>query len=206
MRQWHSSTKRPVVLLNSADPGDRQATMSVRSDQHAAVDLAVRHLVDAGHRRLAMVIAPPDKSPDPERWQHFQLLSEQLGFTATAVITELSADAARVAVAAELRRASEVRPTAFIANSDYIAHAVYLAAADCGLLVPQDISVIGHDDLPTSASLSPPLTTIGVNRREIGERAAALLISTLDGPPPTARDVIVAVDLRVRSSTAPRPS
>ncbi|WP_405165473.1 LacI family transcriptional regulator [Nocardia sp. NBC_01499] len=205
VRQWHASTKRPVVLLNSAEGGDRQTTMSVRSDQRTAVDLAVRHLVDLGHRRLAMVIAPPDKSPDPERWQRFHVLSAQLDFAATAVTTELSADAARVAVADALRGAPEVRPTAFVANSDYIAHAVYLAAADCGLRVPDDVSVIGHDDLPTSASLSPPLTTIGVNRREIGERAATLLIGTLAGRPPEDPDVIVAVDLRVRSSTA-RPT
>ncbi|WP_225728124.1 MULTISPECIES: LacI family DNA-binding transcriptional regulator [unclassified Nocardia] len=202
VREWHSATKRPVVLLNAAERGER-APMSVRADHRAAVDFAVRHLIGLGHRRLAMLVAPPDKAPDPERWQRFRELSAELGFRADAVITELSAAAARSAAVAELRRPPGERPTAFIANSDYLAHAVYLAAADLDLTVPHDISVIGHDDLPTSASLAPPLTTVAVNRREIGERAATLLIDALDGRTPETTEVIVPVRLRVRSSTAP---
>lgn len=196
VRQWQSSNGRPVVLLNAAASG----AMSVRSDHRAAVDLAVRHLVGQGHRRLAMVVAPPDKSPDPQRWERFRELSRELGFAAEAVTTELSADAARAAIGSCL--AASARPTAFIANSDYVAHAAYLAAADRGLRVPQDISIVGHDDLPTSASLAPSLTTIAVSRRTIGERAATLLIDTLDEKSPSEPNITVPVHLRVRGSTA----
>ncbi|WP_069160291.1 LacI family DNA-binding transcriptional regulator [Nocardia altamirensis] len=203
---WHTATNRPVVLLNAASHTTGPGTMSVQSDHRTAVDLAVHHLVGLGHRRLAMVVAPPDKSPDPERWERFETLGASMGFTAIAVTTELSATAAQAAIARELHGQADQRPTAFIANSDYIAHAVYLAAAECGLRVPHDVSIIGHDDLPTSASLCPPLTTIGVNRRDIGEHAATLLIDTLDNHPPKSSNVTVAVDLRVRESTAEPPS
>ncbi len=197
VRQWQSSHGRPVVLLNSAAEG----AMSVRADDKTAVDLAVHHLVELGHRHLAMVVAPPDKSPDPQRWKHFHALSRNLGFTAEAITTELSADAARTAITERLRSPTP-HPTAFITNSDYIAHAAYLAAEDSGLAVPQDISIIGHDDLPTSASLSPPLTTIAVNRRNLGEHAATLLITSLDEKVPIEPNITVPVELRIRKSTA----
>jgi LacI family transcriptional regulator len=108
-------------------------------------------------------------------------------------------------VAGELRRSARVRPTAVITNSDYLAHAVYLAAADRGLRVPDDLSVLGHDDLPTSASLSPALSTIAVDRREIGERAAGLLVAALGDQRPADGHLTVPVQLRARASTAPPP-
>ncbi|WP_063712590.1 LacI family DNA-binding transcriptional regulator [Nocardia concava] len=203
VRERFSATNRPIVLLDTAAP-DRSA-MSVRSDQETSVELAVRHLTALGHRRIAMVVAPTDKSPDPERLQHFRRLGTELGFTPDTVTTELSADAARTAVRAALERDPAARPTAFITNSDYIAHTVYLAAADLDLAIPQDISVIGHDDLPTSATLAPALTTIAVDRRSIGEHAATLLIDSLAGKSAAEPNVVLPVELRVRASTA-RPS
>ncbi|WP_198347283.1 LacI family DNA-binding transcriptional regulator [Nocardia terrae] len=199
-RERFSTYKRPVVLLDTAAPGP--STMSVRSDQETSVDLAVQHLLELGHRHLAMVVAPTDKSPDPERLEHFRRLAAELGFTAATVTTELSADAARTAIRAALEHSPATRPTAFITNSDYIAHTVYLAAADLGLSIPEDISVIGHDDLPTSATLSPALTTIAVDRRSIGEHAATLLIDSLAGRQAEQTNIVVPVELRVRKSTA----
>ncbi|MGW5107232.1 LacI family DNA-binding transcriptional regulator [Nocardia sp. NPDC004123] len=204
-REWHSVTRRPVVLLDTADREHPGLTMSVRSDQETSVDLAVRHLLGLGHRRLAMVVAPPEKSPDPERLERFRRLGGELGFTALPVTTELSADAARPAVTAALRVHPDERPTAFITNSDYIAHTVYLSAADCGLRVPEDVSVIGHDDLPTSPSLSPALTTLAVDRHAIGCRAATLLIDALHSRPIDQPNIVVPVHLETRSSTAPPP-
>lgn len=207
VRVWAKATGRPIVLLN-ANPGAAgggRTAMTVRSDDVAAIDLAVRHLVGLGHRRLAMVAAPEDKTPDPVRLDRFTLLGRRLGFTARAVVSELSEAAVREAVGRELRRAPRVRPTAVITNSDYLAHAVYLAATDRGLRIPADLSVLGHDDLPTSASLSPALSTIAVDRREIGERAAGLLIATLRDGRPAGRSITVPVRLRVRASTARPP-
>lgn len=201
IRERFSATNRPIVLLDTADP--QLLTMSVRSDQERSVDLVVRHLLELGHRHLAMVVAPTDKSPDPERLHHFRRMAAELGFTATALTTELSADAARTALRTTLRQPAAQRPTAIITNSDYIAHTVYLAAEDLGLGIPADLSVVGHDDLPTSASLLPALTTIAVDRREIGERAATLLIDTLAGAPVAHPNIVLPVELRVRASTAP---
>ncbi len=202
---WAAAKERPVVLLNA--PAQRRTRdprpmMSVCADGAGAVELAVRHLLQLGHRELALVVAPADKDPEPERLQRFRALSRTLGFTARTVRTELSADATRIAVGREFRRRSRPRPTAFITNSDYLAQAVYLEAADHGLRVPEDVSVIGHDDLPTAALLAPPLTTLRVDRRDIGRRAATLLIDALEGRPPTQRNITVDVELQIRQSTS----
>jgi DNA-binding LacI/PurR family transcriptional regulator len=202
---WRNATRRPVVLLNApAQPGVR-TMMSVRPDTAAGVDLAVAHLLTHGHRRLAMLVTPTAKMPDPERLERFQQLGRRHRFTARAVSTEPSPDDARAVVRDELNRAARVRPTAFIATSDHLALAIYQAATDLGLSVPGDVSVVGHDDLPTSAWLSPGLTTLRVDRRVIGERAARLLIDTVEGRRPAERDISVPVRLTVRDSTGPVP-
>ncbi|MFB9840525.1 substrate-binding domain-containing protein, partial [Actinoallomurus acaciae] len=95
--------------------------------------------------------------------------------------------------------------TALITNSDHLAHVVYAVAAGRGVRIPGDLSVVGHDDLPTSALLAPPLTTLAVDRRAIGVTAAGLLIDALAGRPPATRDVSLPTTLLVRGSTAPPP-
>ena len=68
-------------------------------------------------------------------------------------------------------------PTAVITNSDYTAHAVYKAARELGLRIGPEVSVVGHDDLPTSELLDPPLATIRLNRREMGRALMLRLLA-----------------------------
>ncbi len=88
------------------------------------------------------------------------------------------------------------RPTAVITNSDLTAHAVYLAARDFGLRIGPDLSVVGHDDHPTSELLDPPLTSIASDRRAIGAAMFARLTGSTDG------DHVERVRLIPRASSA----
>ncbi|MGW2377097.1 LacI family DNA-binding transcriptional regulator [Kitasatospora sp. NPDC001683] len=200
---WAEAYRCPLVLLNAPPPQAGAAVMSVRGVGAAAVAQAVRHLVELGDRELTLVVAPADKDPEPERLERFRAPARESGFAARVVETELGLDAAREAVGRVSAEPPSRRPTAFLTNSDHLAQAVYLAAADLGWRVPEDLSVVGHDDLPTAGLLAPPLTTLRVDRREIGRRAATLLIDSLEGRPPARRDVVVRVDLRVRQPTSP---
>ena len=74
-------------------------------------------------------------------------------------------------------------PTAIITNSDYTAHAVYKAARELSLRIGPGISIVGHDDLPTSELLDPPLATIALNGREMGRR---LMLRLLESSTPRA--------------------
>ena len=69
-------------------------------------------------------------------------------------------------------------PSAIVTNSDYAAHGVYKAAREMGLEVGPQVSVVGHDDLPTSELLDPPLSTLRVDRREMGRELMVRLIDT----------------------------
>jgi LacI family transcriptional regulator len=86
-------------------------------------------------------------------------------------------------------------PTAIITNSDYTALGIYKTARDLSLRIGPDVSVIGHDDLPTSELLDPPLATICLDGREMGR---ALMARLLNGDPP--RDYVAPVDLIERAS------
>lgn len=104
----------------------------------------------------------------------------------------------------DVQRASTVllaapdAPTAVITNSDYTAHAVYKAARELRLQVGLEVSVVGHDDLPTSELLDPPLGTIRLDRLEMGR---ALMRRLLGQVPPD--DYIAPVDLIDRASLHP---
>ena len=99
----------------------------------------------------------------------------------------------------------EPRPTAVFAVTDHEALFLYEAAAELGLRIPEDVSVVGFADLDFAASLQPPLTTVRQQPKEIGRRAAQLILDRLDGDfkdssPTTVR---VGAELIVRGSTAP---
>ncbi len=104
------------------------------------------------------------------------------------------ADVQRAATAVLSARAA---PTAIITNSDYTAHAIYKAARELSLPVGAGVSVIGHDDLPTSELLDPPLATIRIDHRAMGR---ALMMRLLEPGPPD--DYIAGVELVERASAA----
>ncbi len=89
-------------------------------------------------------------------------------------------------------------PTAVITNSDYTAHAIYKAARDLSLPIGRGVSVVGHDDLPTSELLDPPLATIRMDHRAMGR---ALMMRLLRLSPPD--DYIADVELVERASLQP---
>jgi LacI family transcriptional regulator len=94
-------------------------------------------------------------------------------------------------------------PTAIFAGSDQQAFGVYEAARQRGLRVPQDLSVVGFDDLPVARWVSPPLTTVRQPLAEMGRAAAQILGDLIDGVPPRSRRVELSTELIIRESTAP---
>ncbi|MFD0558493.1 LacI family transcriptional regulator [Stackebrandtia endophytica] len=185
---------KPVVVLNAVSP-QLPGVQRVAPDNQAAVSLAVRHLVELGHRRIAFLTAPAEVMADHDRLETYQAECDRLGIDCTPVATALAFDAV-LAVTSRLLRSDEP-PTAVITNSDFTAHAVYSAARREGVEVGAGLSVIGHDDLPTSALLDPPLTTLSLDRRALGRAVFERMTSAS-----TFDDHVEPVDLVVRASTA----
>lgn len=185
---------KPVVVLNAVSP-ELPGVVRVAPDNRAAVEHAVGHLAELGHRRIAFLTAPAEVMADHDRLDTYRRECERLGLEYRPVETALAFGAVFAVVSQLLR--SSIPPTAVITNSDFTAHAVYSAARDVGVAVGEGLSVIGHDDLPTSPLLDPPLTTLTLDRRSLG-RAVFDRMSTGSG----LGDHIEPVELVVRSSTA----
>ena len=96
--------------------------------------------------------------------------------------------------------------TAIAASNDLLALGAYRAMAGLGLSCPQDVSIVGHNDMPLVDMVAPPLTTIRIDPLALGEKAAALLLDWLGSPPgmePRAVQLVTKPTLVVRGSTAP---
>ena len=186
---------QPLVLINVAPA---PAVLSVGPDNVAAVEVAVDHLADRGHRRIAFVCAPEGGVADDDRTATFTARTRERGIEGVVVHTSLQFDAVQGAVAGLL--ADPAGPRTFLMNSDYTASAVYRAARAAGLVVGRDVSVVGHDDIPTSELLAPALTTVAFDRREVGRAAARLLLDAGGRAP--ASPVRLPVVLQARDSVA----
>ena len=182
----------PVVALNTAVDG-ATGVVRVCPDNAAAVELPLRRLAELGHACAAFLSAPRQLMADPDRLRHFRRLAPQLGLRPRVMYSPLTLTDVRRAARAML--AGRNAPTAIITNSDYTAGAVYKAARELSLRIGPEIAIVGHDDLPTSELLDPPLATIALDGREMGRMLMLRLLE--EGPP---GDYVAPVELVERAS------
>jgi len=199
----------PFVLVNA---GSQQPDIScVDIDNEAVAAMAVHHLVEAGHRRIAMLLGSDhDSTQLRERGFRRELGEAGLACQESWIIPgEYSAESGyrRTLALLQAEPAAE-RPTAILCGNDLIAQGAYRALSEVGLLVPGDISVIGIDDQAFAAQMVPPLTTLRQPLHEIGERAVRLLLSKIEESAQKERTVskdFLPVELIRRGSVA-RPA
>jgi DNA-binding LacI/PurR family transcriptional regulator len=176
LRLWQNLRPgAPAVALNAAVEGI-EGVCRVSPDNRAAVELPVRRLAELGHTSIAFLSAPRPLTADPDRLRHYRRVIRELGLLPQIVYAPLSPSGVQAAARSWL--AIPDAPTAVVTNSDYAAHAVYKAARDLRLAVGPAVSVVGHDDLPTSELLDPPLSTLRVDCRAMGRE---LMLRLLEG-------------------------
>jgi len=197
IRLWQEARPgAPVVALNASVDGI-SGVSRVSPDNARAVELPMRCLAELGHTHVAFLAAPLGLMADPDRLHHFRRLARVLDLRPHVLHTPLTI--ADVQQASREVLAAPDAPTAIITNSDYTAHAVYKAARELGLAIGPGVSVIGHDDLPTSELLDPPLATVRMDQQAMGR---ALMLRLLRKVPPG--DYVAPVELVQRASlTAP---
>jgi DNA-binding LacI/PurR family transcriptional regulator len=165
----------------------------VYPDNAAGVGLGMRRLAELGHSSVAFLSAPRGLVADPDRLRHFRRFARELGVRPIVMRSPLTITDVRKAARMLLARPDA--PTAVITNSDYTALGIYKTARDLSLRVGPDVSVIGHDDLPTSERLEPPLATIRLDGQQMGR---ALMARLLGGGEPG--DYVAPVELVERAS------
>ena len=188
----------PTVLVDSEG---RDHHPAVNVDDEGGAAAAARHLLQLGHRRLAILVLPPARG----QVKNTPTAARRLAGYQTA-IEEAGAPAAHAAVAgisvAAGARAFDTlpggrsRPTAVLAMSDMTAIGVISAAQSAGVRIPDDLSVVGFDDVPPSSWTNPPLTTVRQPIVEKGRLAARLLVhlmkgKAVDSPAPLATTLVI---------------
>lgn len=199
LRDWG----HPVLLTWSADP----RLPSVGFDNHGIGALATRHLLDLGHRRIAMVsgyTAHNDRARARAAGVRETLEAAGLSLPAHCVSEqELSIQGGRQGLDALL--AAGAAPTAVVCGTDLLAAGVLLRAQALGLRVPDDLSICGVDNHELAAELLPGLTTVSLPTHDLGRVAAAQVLAALAGEP-VARQSLLPFELLVRGTSGPPSS
>jgi LacI family transcriptional regulator len=202
MRQLH---REGVVLVMVNRRPEGLDIPSITPDDAAGVELAVRHLAELGHTRIAHIAGPQTTSTGVSRSRAFRALVRQLGLhddrELIATASQWSEDAGADAVRSLLDTGVDF--TAVVAGNDLIALGCYDVFYERGISCPDDVSVVGFNDMPFLDKLRPPLTTIAIPHQQIGAEAARLLLDAIADPTRAARSVMLPLSLVVRGSTAP---
>lgn len=195
--------KLPLVLVNRALASGEVA--AVVSDDELGMALAVEHLAALGHAQIAHLAGPQSLSTGVGRLRGLQAALAARGLV-PAPVAECSAysrEAGRTGC--EQLLAQRAQPskgfTSIVAANDLLALGAYDALAAAGLRVPQDVSVVGHNDMPLVDLIAPPLTTIRIQHFEMGFQAAKQLLAQLAGEPLGPAKVVLRPELVVRGST-----
>lgn len=193
----------PVVALTSRRPAAGRAPVdTVHVDSVGAARQAVEHLVARGHRRIGMIAGEAGTPPREDRVLGYLQAIEACGLQADEMLVrgaDFNEDGGYRA-AHELLRLSP-RPTAIFAANDLMAMGAMAALHESGLRVPNDVAIVGFDDIPAARLLAPPLTTVAQYPDRLGERTAELLLDRLRGDgPPGSRVVVMPAELMVRDS------
>ncbi len=201
---FHEITRRQVsVVFDSHDvTGERMSNICV--DYAAGIEEAVRHLVSLGHRRIAH-IAGASRIPSGviRREAFLDFMKRYLPDEPEPAVYEgdFRLDGGRRA-ASEILAAEEL-PTAVIAANDMMALGAMREFRKAGLSIPQDISVVGFDDISFAALSEPPLTTVCSPRAEIGRRVVETLVALIERPEQKGSELRIPTHLITRDSTAP---
>ena len=195
----------PTVLLNPEIdvPGRDRISIANFDGAHAMVD----HLLGLGHRRIATVTGPEKNIDARQRLEGYRAALGEGGLEPSPDLevsghfTERSGYEAAIEL---LKR--RPRPTAIFAANDHMAVGVLGALQDAQVRAPEDVAVVGFDDIPMARYLTPPLTTVHVDMTRLGRRAVEMLLEPAkDGAAAEGRREILSTTLVVRSSCGSKP-
>lgn len=190
----------PVVVLEH----DVEGVPCIAIEEFRGGQVGTEHLLGLGHRRVALLRQTPTSALSRERVDGYREALSRAGiaYDPSLVIECDATQAEGDRVMNELLALPEP-PTAVFAHNDLLALGVCHAVQQAGLRVPDDLSVVGYDDISSAAYLNPPLTTVRFPKAEMGRLAGDLIVRSLRGDDLPARTVTLPVKLVVRASTAP---
>jgi LacI family transcriptional regulator len=187
----------PFVMVGR--PHDSPSVSFVNVDNAAGVYTATSHLIRLGYKRIATITGPLNTTVGLDRRQgYLDALNDRNRSIDERLIVE--GDFTELGGYAAMQRLIPHQPDVVFVASDTMAFGALRALREAGLSVPENVAVVGFDDLPTSALAAPPLTTIRQPIRRVGAQAVETLIDILTNGPEPPRRIILSTELIIRSS------
>jgi LacI family transcriptional regulator len=174
----------------------------VGADDFAGGMMATRHLVSLGHRRIAHLAGSPGVSTAVQRRRGYLAALQEAGLALEPDLVVESGyleDTGRRAMERLLELPA--RPTAVFAVNDMAAMGAHAAILERGLRIPEDVAIVGYNDVPLASRLAPALTTLRVPVREFGRISAQMLIDQINADRALSRRVVLQPELVIRGST-----
>ncbi len=189
----------PLVTTAYHVPGERLTVVDV--DNVDGGLKATQCLIDGGHRRIGMITGPPGWKSVNDRCQGYRLALEQAGIPFDQSLNEhgdWSYESGHQAMERLLGRVPHI--TAIFAQNDRMAVGAMRALREMGRRIPDDMAIVGYDDIPAAAYSHPPLTTICQPMHEVGETATRKLIELIDDPDAEPEEILLKTELVRRGS------
>ncbi|TDD71245.1 LacI family transcriptional regulator [Jiangella aurantiaca] len=198
-------TGLPVVYIDRRPDGDTAAPL-VRTDNETAARQAVGHLIELGHRDLAMISGPSWLPTASARLRGFRAACAEHGLT----VRRECVREGHLGVEGGVRAMRDLldlpeRPTAVFSFNNLSAVGALRALRERGVTVPRDISLVTFDDMDLFPFVDPPITAIAQPAYEIGVEAGRTLLAMLSGAAVVPREVVLPTEFRIRSSCAEPP-
>jgi LacI family repressor for deo operon, udp, cdd, tsx, nupC, and nupG len=194
----------PVVLVNNHNKQSGRYTFSVSVDNQHGGYLATSHLIERGHRRIGYISGPAGHSDSAERQAGCHQALDEAGIPLDPSLVipgngRLDGGERALSTLVDLAE----RPAAVFCYNDMTAIGMISAARQVGLSIPDDLAVVGFDDIPMAARFCPPLTTIAQPQHDMGRRAMDMVLAlmTTNDPGTFLSNIIIEGELIVRETT-----
>jgi len=198
-----ASNHMPIACLGAAKPGQGIVTLCVRESEITRI--ATNHLLELGHRRIGFITPPPSKSISRSRIEGFKKAILDAGLPIRAeYLVDGGFEFQNGIRGTEQLLSLRYPPTAIVAANDLVAIGAIATLKKNGYRVPEDISVVGIDDIQMAALLDPPLTTVTQPIYEMGRQGMENILLRIKNPELDTFEIFFETQLTIRQSTAQR--
>src|SRR5450755_2885391 len=206
---WHLNLSVPVVTVSGHN--DVKGVTNIVLNHHRAAEIALKHLFNLGHRKIAFIKGQEFSSDTQVRWENIERVAGHLGLRINPrLVTQLKGDSPspQLGYKATNKLLATSEPfSALFAFNDISAMGAIRALRESGRNVPEDVSVVGFDDIQSAAFQNPALTTVRQPLREMGRAAAEILLKRINRPGSELHDKhTVEPELIIRETTGPAPA
>jgi DNA-binding LacI/PurR family transcriptional regulator len=197
----------PLPVVAVANHKKIEGVTSIVLDHRRAAELAMHHLHQLGHRQIAFMRGQTFSSDSEDRWKSFTSVAKKLGIEVHPELTvqlEVNVSSPELGYPVVQRLLAQKRPfTALVSFNDIAAIGAIRAFRDHGLRVPEDVSIVGFDDIQGAAYHNPSLTTIRQPLHAMGTNAARMLLQRIRGEKDLPEEIAIVPELIIRESTCP---